>query len=104
MTLLQELKQIAAGKKFTKKNMKLKKLHHAYHKIIPPVSMKDKNFSDDKKNITEGSDFEKYKNFFICKMGNKWRVKNDPNDSYAIHHGSFDNVEEAKAFIDGQSK
>lgn len=49
----------------------------------------------------------KYKGFYICKIKSMFsdnlkifRVKLNPKDSYAIHHGSFNNVESAKKFID----
>ena len=40
----------------------------------------------------------KYKGVYICRLGRFYRVKRDPNDSYALHHGSFDSADDAKAF------
>jgi len=44
--------------------------------------------------------YQEYCGRFICREGDHYRVKADPNDSYSLHHGSFDSVDEAKGFID----
>jgi len=41
-----------------------------------------------------------YRDRFICRAGDVWRVKVSPNDRLAIHHESFDSVLAAKSWID----
>ena len=43
---------------------------------------------------------QEYKGKFICRIGSFYRVKAASTDSYALHHGSFPNAEEAKDYID----
>ena len=57
-----------------------------------------------KKTKCEESPVQPYKGKFICRAGGRYRVKNDPNDSYSVHHGSFDSSEDAKGFVDEMGK
>ena len=43
---------------------------------------------------------QEYKGKFICRIGPVYRVKAHGNDRFALHHGSFKTVDEAKQFID----
>jgi hypothetical protein len=101
---VKESKIMKHGKKLSRKNMNMSKLGDVYDKHIPHPKMADKNRSDDKKNITEElAKPEKYGSAYICQMDEKsWRVKKDPKDSFALHHGSFNSKEEAKQFIDSK--
>lgn len=42
---------------------------------------------------------QKYRGYFICRVGPCWRIKTDPKLSNAIHYGSFETVPEAKEYI-----
>jgi len=37
---------------------------------------------------------------YICRAGDRYRVKTDPTDSYSLHHGSFGSAQEARDWID----
>lgn len=45
-----------------------------------------------------------YGDKYICRAGERYRVKNDPNDSYAVHRGSFDSAEDARGFVDAMQE
>lgn len=47
---------------------------------------------------------QSYKGYFICRAGDRYRVKDDPNNHYAVHHGGFDSAQEAKEYLDEQRK
>lgn len=36
---------------------------------------------------------------WICRVGDTYRVKNSPEDDYALHHGSFNDIPSAEAWV-----
>ena len=47
---------------------------------------------------------QEYKGKYICRFGFFYRVKNNPSDSFAIHHKSFDSAKKAMEYIDAKQK
>jgi hypothetical protein len=45
-----------------------------------------------------------YKNYYLCQLDFGWRIKTEPKLSYAVHHGSFGTLKEAKKYVDGLPK
>lgn len=50
------------------------------------------------------SEFVRYHNLFICRTEYGWRVRTHPLLSYAIHHGTFDTMQQAKNYIDDRAR
>jgi len=53
-----------------------------------------------KKKVNNEPPVIEYRDLFICRVGDKYRVKASSTDSYATHHGSFESVVDAAEFID----
>jgi len=47
---------------------------------------------------------QEYKERYICRCNKVYRVKLKPTDYYAIHHGSFTSVQDAKDFVDERQR